>query len=158
MHSNDVAHVDLKPEHFLLGFDGSLKVVDFTKAFMEGDDKVISSGTANHRAPEIKSWECLNPAAADIYSLGILLFALKTGGVPYVEDECIEGFDLQELLYEKDVMFWEIHMMFQQEKINFEPEFVELFLSMTEKDASKRSGLEEIKKSKWYNGPVYGEN
>mmetsp|Transcript_27284 Transcript_27284/g.38307 ORF Transcript_27284/g.38307 Transcript_27284/m.38307 type:complete len:93 (-) Transcript_27284:238-516(-) len=82
------------------------------------NEAIRTKGTKNHRAPELAKSDsnvttAANPRAADCYSLGILLFGLKTGGVPYVEDEEIEGFDLQKMLYDGDDFFWEIHSMFQ---------------------------------------------
>ena len=87
LHKQGVCHLDLKLENLLIGKDYQLKIADFDMSYMVGDDKVITKGTKYYRAPELRSGKCRNGVAADVYSAGIILFALKTGGViPYFED------------------------------------------------------------------------
>ena len=43
-------------------------------------EKITTKGTQNYRAPEITKGSCVDPYAADIYSAGVILFLLKTGG------------------------------------------------------------------------------
>lgn len=55
---------------------------------------ILSKGTKNLRAKEIKENECVDYQAADIYSAGILLFTMFIGHLPYLEDKYIRNKDL----------------------------------------------------------------
>lgn len=94
---------------------------------------------------------------ADIYSAGIILFGLKYGFLPYIEDTIIEGIDFQNSLYFEPKSFWKAHSRVNNVREPSE-EFKELFLSMIKKDASKRATIESIKQSRWYQGPTYNQN
>ena len=99
LHTHGVCHLDLKLENLLVGKDYQLKVADFDMSYMVGDTHVLTKGTKHYRAPELKASRCRNGSAADIYSAGIILFALKTGGlIPYPEDRLYDGVDLFRLL------------------------------------------------------------
>jgi serine/threonine-protein kinase len=88
LHENSICHLDLKLENILVGKDGRFKIADFDCCFIKGIDKeVISRGTENYRAPEIMdSLGCPEPEKADVYSLGIMMFSLMTGMIPYTEE------------------------------------------------------------------------
>jgi serine/threonine protein kinase len=87
LHARDIAHMDLKPENILLGEDGLLKVTDFDSSVFVDKERVISKvGTRNYRAPECISCNAKDLFAADIFSLGVILFILKVGIFPYAED------------------------------------------------------------------------
>jgi serine/threonine protein kinase len=100
LHSQGVYHLDIKLSNLLLGARYQLKIADFDIAYKKIDNKAIrSKGTKNFRAPELVRRECKNPAAADIYSVGIVLFTLFTAGYhPHTEEECYQGLNFFELL------------------------------------------------------------
>lgn len=87
LHSFGVAHLDLKPDNLLLSENFQLKIGDFDGAFMNGDKKITSRGSRNYRDVELAQGVCKNPYAADIYSLGIILFIFVTGKLPYKEQD-----------------------------------------------------------------------
>jgi len=67
-----------------------------------------------------------------------------------------KGIDLYTLLKHEDSKFWEYHALFQKRSVDFfDEDFKKLFSSMIKNDYSKRITIEEVKRSKWYNGPVY---
>lgn len=76
---------------------------------MRGDIKPTTRGTGNYRAPELKHEQCKNPYAADIYSLGVLLFTFTFGCMPYLENDLIDGVDLYEAILFNKKLFWEVH-------------------------------------------------
>jgi Serine/threonine protein kinase len=155
LHSQGVAHMDLKPENLLLGEDFILKITDFDCAYMKRDPEILGRGTRNYRAPEVIKRACTDPEAADIYSAGIILFVLVTGYFPYFEDSIVDNYNLEELLRNEDPKFWEFHMEIQPRKITFSDSFKTLFLNMVKEDVVERATLEEVKKSTWYNEPIY---
>ncbi|MBI2082770.1 MAG: protein kinase [Deltaproteobacteria bacterium] len=83
LHERGIAHGDLKPSNILLE-SGQIKLVDFGLARemkKSKDDRPIG-GTLAYLAPEILSGGDPSPRS-DIYSLGILLFELTTGRLPF---------------------------------------------------------------------------
>ena len=157
LHNQGVCHLDLKMENLLIGKDYQLKIADFDMSYMVGDDHVLTKGTKYYRAPELRSGKCRNGVAADVYSAGIILFALKTGGIiPYFEDHLHEGVDLCKLLKDDSKAFFKRHCELQKKKeAFFEQSFRELFRSMVCENPEERLTIAQIKKSKWYKGSVY---
>lgn len=157
LHKAGVAHLDLKLENLLIGTNYNLKICDFDQAHLKGQDVILSRGTESYRAPEIYEKKCQNPEAADIYSLGIILFALKSGGIlPYCEGGKVRGWNMYELLTTDMNLFWKMHSKLQGKTASFfEEDFKMLFESMIAVGPERRSTIEQIKNSSWYNGPVY---
>lgn len=90
-HQHGVLHRDMKPENVLFGADHSLKVTDFGIARVLGQNDVLASregellGTPAYMAPEQASGTDLGPAT-DIYAVGVMLFELLSGQLPFLED------------------------------------------------------------------------
>ena len=87
MHSNNIAHLDLKLENLLIDSDFNLKVTGSDLSQPLNSTSLIARGTAGYRAPEIKKGICWNLESADIYSLGVILFIMLSGNPPYAEVE-----------------------------------------------------------------------
>jgi len=162
LHESGVAHLDLKPENLLLGADFNLKICDFDLSHVYGDAKILSRGTRYYRGPEFfKSGssdpQLKIPFTADIYSAGVILFILKSGGIyPHSEDSELEGINLTDLLYRNKAEFWMKHCQIQERKPSFfDRDFKELFNNMIKFNPQDRWTLRDIKKSRWYNGPIY---
>jgi len=162
LHSCRVAHLDLKPENLLLGADFNMKIADFDLSHVCGDSKILSRGTRYYRGPEFfKSSsgdpEIRSPFSSDVYSAGIILFILKSGGIyPHAENNTLEGIDLVDLMYNDNAEFWRKHCEIQEKSESFyDKSFRELFNAMVKFNPDERITLKEIKQSKWYNGPVY---
>jgi serine/threonine protein kinase len=158
LHSQNIYHLDVKPENLLIGKSYQLKICDFDLSYIEGDEHITSRGTPYFRAPEIIEGNCFNLAGADIYSAGIILFYMFTGGfLPHHEGEMQNEVDLYSLLNEgKLEEFWETHSLMQSKPAAyFSEDFKELFVKMTLYDPLQRAGINEIKKNSWFNGPIY---
>jgi serine/threonine protein kinase len=84
LHDRQMNHGDLKPENVCIDSDGHPKLIDFafstSTRFVKGEAKY---GTATYAAPELFELGEYDPAAADVWALGILLFVLVTGRMPY---------------------------------------------------------------------------
>jgi len=89
MHSQGVVHRDLKPENILVTHDGIVKIMDFGIALDEQARRLTWSGlsstigTPDYMAPEQVSGR-RGDARTDIYSLGVILYEMMTGALPYV--------------------------------------------------------------------------
>ncbi|HJT58009.1 MAG TPA: serine/threonine-protein kinase [Ktedonobacteraceae bacterium] len=90
-HAHGIIHRDLKPANFLLHADGRLVLADFGIARMVQDGVTDAStltgtgmlvGTPDYMAPEMAHGEQVDQRA-DIYELGILLFQMLSGHVPF---------------------------------------------------------------------------
>lgn len=156
LHSNNVYHLDIKPDNLLLGKDMNLKLIDFDSAYVVGDEHIRSRGTKHYRAKEVKENRVSNPAAADIYSAAVCLFVLTAGCLPFLEDDLVEGVNLYQLAQKKSTLFWDMHKKLLGD-VQFSSDFKNFFLSMIREDPSERITMDQIKRNVWYRGPTYTE-
>jgi DNA-binding SARP family transcriptional activator/predicted Ser/Thr protein kinase len=90
-HAHDVVHRDLKPENVLLTADGTAKLVDFGLARSMASrltSEGAIAGTAFYLAPELALGQEFD-GRADLYALGVMLYELTTGRLPFTADEPI---------------------------------------------------------------------
>lgn len=155
LHKNNIAHLDIKSENLLIGDGFKLKISDFDLSQYLDDKKLESKGTVCYRAPEVIDSTCRDFTKADIYSAGIMLFVLRSGGIPpHLENEDYQGTNLYQLLYTDRRRFWDMQESFQDTGSYYSESFRELFHKMTEKDPLQRATIEEVKESSWYNEPI----
>ncbi|KAH8726336.1 kinase-like domain-containing protein [Phaeosphaeriaceae sp. PMI808] len=90
VHNKSCVHRDLKLENILLDKHGDVKLVDFgfTREY-EGKSNYLQTwcGTVCYSAPEMLKGEKYAGEKVDIWSLGIILFALLVGELPFDEDD-----------------------------------------------------------------------
>jgi eukaryotic-like serine/threonine-protein kinase len=90
-HAEGVIHRDLKPENVLIEADGKVKLVDFGIALLRGARRLtfrrLSSGfgTPDYMAPEQVQGD-RGDARTDIYAVGVMLYEMLTGDVPFQGD------------------------------------------------------------------------
>ena len=92
-HASGLVHRDVKPRNLLLRPDGVLKIADFGIARAAESTRLTEIGTilgtAAYLAPEQAEGVEANPAA-DLYSVGAVLYELLTGRVPYTATSLVE--------------------------------------------------------------------
>lgn len=84
-HSRGVIHRDIKPQNIMLLRDGTIKVADFGIAALENEvheNKGEAIGSIHYISPEQARGE-VPDARGDIYSLGIVMYEMLTGQLPY---------------------------------------------------------------------------
>ena len=88
IHASGIVHRDIKPQNVLIGRDGEVKVTDFGVAHMERDAALTTAGTtvgtASYMAPEQAQGRTPTPAA-DVYAVGVMLYEMVTGKLPFNE-------------------------------------------------------------------------
>src|ERR671933_131619 len=91
-HRNGIVHRDIKPHNIVVGPDGRLKVTDFGIA-RSGASQMTEAGsivgTAQYLSPEQARGAPVDPRS-DIYSVGIVLYEMLTGSVPFTGDTPLE--------------------------------------------------------------------
>ncbi len=92
-HSVGVVHRDIKPENLFVTKDNTLKVMDFGIAKQTRERGLTIAGmvvgTPEYMAPEQAHGHMQVTHAADLYSIGIILYALATGQLPFRHDELV---------------------------------------------------------------------
>ena len=91
-HSKGIIHRDIKPQNVMLLKDGLIKVADFGIAALQNDIEESTNetvGSVHYIAPE-QARGAAADARSDIYSLGIVMYEMMTGRLPYVGKSDVE--------------------------------------------------------------------
>uniref|UniRef100_A0A8C8FRE8 Protein kinase domain-containing protein n=1 Tax=Oncorhynchus tshawytscha TaxID=74940 RepID=A0A8C8FRE8_ONCTS len=143
-HSHSICHRDLKPENLLLDEKNNIRIADFGMASLQVGDSLLetSCGSPHYACPEVIRGEKYDGRKADVWSCGVILFALLVGALPFDDD------NLRNLL--EKVKLGVFHMPHF-----IPPDCQNLLRGMIEVDAAKRLTLEQIQKHNWY---IAGKN
>ncbi|XP_039630789.1 serine/threonine-protein kinase BRSK2-like isoform X6 [Erpetoichthys calabaricus] len=140
-HSHSICHRDLKPENLLLDEKNNIRIADFGMASLQVGDSLLetSCGSPHYACPEVIRGEKYDGRRADVWSCGVILFALLVGALPFDHD------NLRQLLEKvKSGVFHMPHFI--------PPDCQALLRGMIEVNPEKRLTLEEIQKHSWYLG------
>ncbi|ESO04571.1 hypothetical protein HELRODRAFT_79002 [Helobdella robusta] len=144
-HSHSVCHRDLKPENLLLDDKNNIKVADFGMASLqiEGSMLETSCGSPHYACPEVIRGEKYDGRKADVWSSGVILYALLVGALPFDDD------NLRQLLEKVKRGIFHIPHFVTMECQN-------LLRGMIEVEPNKRLTLQQIQKHPWTTVPPHG--
>ena len=140
LHKLKIVHRDLKPENLLLDSKKNIKIVDFGLSNMYPKNELLSTacGSPCYAAPEMINGDKYNGLLVDIWSSGIVLYAMLCGYLPFEDKD-------NDLLYDKicEGKF---------EVPNFISDLANDFLhKILNVDPKKRYNLSQIKNHPWFN-------
>ncbi|EZA60730.1 BR serine/threonine-protein kinase [Ooceraea biroi] len=145
-HSHSICHRDLKPENLLLDEKNNIKIADFGMASLQPAGSMLetSCGSPHYACPEVIRGEKYDGRKADVWSCGVILYALLVGALPFDDD------NLRKLLEKvKRGLFYIPHFV--------PPECQNLLRGMIEVDPEKRLTLAEINRHIWVTAAGKGE-
>lgn len=138
-HRHMIVHRDLKPENLLLDHNMHVKIADFglSNMMLDGEFLRTSCGSPNYAAPEVISGKLYAGPEVDIWSCGVILYALLCGTLPFDDEH--------------------VPTLFRKIKTGIFPipeylnkTVVSLLCQMLQVDPLKRANIEEIKKHDWF--------
>lgn len=138
-HRHMIVHRDLKPENLLLDHNMHVKIADFglSNMMMDGEFLRTSCGSPNYAAPEVISGKLYAGPEVDIWSCGVILYALLCGTLPF-DDEHVP------------TLFRKIKSGIFPIPEYLNKMVVTLLCSMLQIDPMKRASIEDIKKHDWF--------
>ena len=143
IHSKGVCHRDLKPENLLLTEKNKLKIIDFGLSnYFKGNLLETPCGSPCYASPEMVMGNKYNGFCIDIWSSGIILYAMLCGYLPFEE---MENDEYNEVLFRNIV---ECNVDYPNEFIT--PVAKDLLCRILVKDPKKRITIEEIKLHNFY--------
>ena len=138
IHSKNIVHRDLKPENLLLDNKGLLKIIDFGLSnFYDGDKLTTPCGSPCYASPEMVGGNKYNGFYIDVWSTGIILFAMICGYLPFEDND-------NEVLFKKILkckVFYPSHVSLEAR---------DLMKKILVTDPEKRIKIKEIKEHKFY--------
>jgi serine/threonine protein kinase len=95
VHAQGVTHRDLKPENVLIGDFGQVKLSDFGLSRFFPMDAMVGTpcGSPCYASPECLSGESYSGKTTDVWSLGVIVFAMVTGQLPWTKTNQAELFE-----------------------------------------------------------------
>jgi serine/threonine protein kinase len=138
LHSQNIAHRDLKPENILLDNDGNAKIADFGFAHLSTPNALLTTpcGSLFYAAPEIILGLPYDGKRADIWSLGVILFCMAVGALPWNSEE--KSGIVRQIMERRILM-----------PSGMAKEIEELILKMMEIEPRERPTIEEIAQCDW---------
>lgn len=138
-HRHMIVHRDLKPENLLLDHNLHVKIADFglSNMMMDGEFLRTSCGSPNYAAPEVISGKLYAGPEVDIWSCGVILYALLCGTLPF-DDEHVP------------TLFKKIKSGIFPIPEYLNKSVVSMLCHMLQVDPMKRATIEDIKKHEWF--------
>jgi len=149
LHAHGFIHRDIKPENILLQSDGTVLLSDFSaSAILHSDDYYFedTKGTPAFFSPEECSGEPFYGKPADIWALGVTLYVLIYGHLPYYKNDIEGGFLAQFYLIAQKIIHDDIKY---DESIQISSELQDLFTHLLDKNPKTRYTIQQVMEHPW---------
>jgi len=144
-HSQGIAHRDLKLDNIMINLKLQTKIIDFGLSETSNAHRCLDKvGTDEYCAPEVANKKPYNGFRADIWSLGVVLYATLFGTFPFSSNS------LKRLR-----MGWAVPIPFDLPEVSFEAKT--LIQRMLHVDPKKRPTIEEIANDEWLQGVYHNQ-
>ena len=142
LHSNNVAHRDLKPDNITIDDSSNIKVIDFGLCSLRETNTILHTfcGSILYLPPECIKNQPYIGSKLDVWALGVILFALRAGYLPWKNTNVHAA--VKEIVYDP--------IEYPSE---FSPEFIEVLKYILVKEPNQRPTAQEISHLPWV---VYG--
>lgn len=87
LHGNDVAHLDFKLENIMIDKDDNITVIDLGFAVNVQGPISFARGSPEYLSPDILSGKPYEPKEHDIWTIGVVLYAMVYGEYPFESDD-----------------------------------------------------------------------
>ena len=142
LHSQKIVHRDIKPQNVLINHDWAVKICDFGQAqiFGDSDSQSKTVGTYHFFPPECCSpdTKSFSGKAADIWALGITLYAMVFKKLPFWSDNIVGLFEVIQ----------SFELSFPEE---ISDDLKHLLQRLLEKDSTRRIKMHELLQDPWLN-------
>jgi len=165
-HKRGVAHRDLKLENVLLTSTGVVKVIDFGLSHVyprDADGRPDRStalkeccGSKSYAAPEVLNQRGYDGFAADVWSLGVCLFAMVSGFFP-LDEATKKDWRYDKLLENQSKgrsTVRSVYGWYKRPSDHLTPALVDLLDNMLMMEPSKRASMAEVLAHPWLQGPT----
>lgn len=148
MHDHNLVHLDLKPSNLLFDKHFNIKVGDLGSAEILKRDGMTTrrKGTKGYMAPEVSDFYEITPfnaKKADVYSLGVVLYVMLCGSIPYLgKEETTWSTDLEEDLTGIDSDYEDVSK--SQTYSHISKQTQKLIEAMLSDDPEVRPNIDEI--------------
>ena len=141
MHNKNIVHRDIKPENLLLNKNNIIKIIDFGLSNFCNNNHLLSTlcGSPSYSSPELINGEKYNGFSADIWSIGISLYAMIYGYLPFRDKN---KKNLFKLISDCNIEYPDYSCVSLVAK--------DLLKKVLIKDPSKRLNLQQIKEHPFY--------
>ena len=135
-----VVHRDLKPENMLIDYDRGIKIVDFglSNTYKRQELLKTACGSPCYAAPEMISGKRYDGAKVDVWSCGVVLFALLCGYLPFEDPDT-------------NILYSKILSADYQLAEHVSAEAADLLDKILTVDPNKRITIKEIRSHPWFN-------
>lgn len=140
-HRKGIAHLDLKAENVLVTSKGDLKLIDFGLCNPISPKKQCQQwvGSPDYASPQILLRQPFSETKADVWSLGVILFIILVGQIPFDRDERYQALQVGR----HPIVRWE------ELSVALHPDAVDLLSRMLDVDSNSRISMGEVVNHKW---------
>lgn len=135
----NIVHRDLKPENLLLDSNNNIKIVDFglSNTFSKNEFLKTACGSPCYAAPEMIAGLKYQGDSVDLWSCGVILYALVCGFLPFEDPDT-------SVLYKKILKGKYLVPEFISDKVE------NLIGEILKQDPTKRPNIEQIREHQWF--------